>query len=206
MQYYNVTFSGSFTGEATCPKTDLPEFAFIGRSNVGKSSLINLLTNRKGVAKVSGTPGKTKLLNFFLVDDKWFLVDLPGYGYAKLSKGELKSLKKMIYDYLDFRKNLVCTFILIDPNVSPKTGDLAMMKWLGEKQIPFAIVYTKADKSGSKKLQEGITAFRNVVLKQWNHMPPEFTTSAKKKDGGIELMKYMKSIHRTFESINNKDE
>lgn len=204
MQYHNVIFSGSFTGEATCPKTELPEFAFIGRSNVGKSSLINLLTNRKGVAKVSGTPGKTKLLNFFLVDEKWFLVDLPGYGYAKLSKGDLKALKKMIYDYLEFRKNLACTFLLIDPNVSPKKADLDMMNWLGEHQVPFALVYTKADKSGPKKLQEGLSTFRKTVLKQWNTMPPEFITSAKKREGGIELMKYMKSIHRTFEGINKQ--
>jgi GTP-binding protein len=173
-----------------CPKDGRPEFAFIGRSNVGKSSLINMLT-RKGLAKVSGTPGKTRLLNFFLINRTWYLVDLPGYGYARASKSERKTLENMINGYFQSRPELVCAFVLIDSNIQPTKIDLEFINGLGETGIPFAICFTKADRIGKETLEKNISLFVNELSKTWETLPPYFITSAERKTGKTEILDFI---------------
>lgn len=178
-----------------CPEPDKPEYAFIGRSNVGKSSLINMLAGKKDLAKTSGTPGKTQLLNIFLMDETWFLTDLPGYGYARVSKVKRGEFQKMITNYLQNRKNLVNTFVLIDCRIPPQKIDLEFMEWLGENQIPFSMVFTKIDKISSAALQKALLNYKKEMLKRWESMPQIFTTSATGRIGRLELLNYIHSLN-----------
>lgn len=178
-----------------CPEPNLPEYAFIGRSNVGKSSLINMLAERKSLAKTSGTPGKTQLLNVFLMQQSWYLTDLPGYGYAKVSKKKRGEFDKMITSYLTKRPNLVNTFVLIDCRIPAQKIDLEFMIWLGENQIPFSIVFTKIDKISSAALQKALLNYKKEMLKSWEFMPQVFTTSAESKLGRLELLGYIGSLN-----------
>ena len=177
-----------------CPKERLPEYAFIGRSNVGKSSLINMLTNHKSLAKTSGRPGKTQLINHFIVDDSWYLVDLPGYGYAKASKVQRDKWEKFIVDYLTNRSNLVNLFVLLDARLEPQKIDLEFMNWCGEKQIPFSMVFTKIDKLSSSALQKNLMRYRKEMLKYWEELPPVFTTSSESAFGKEKLLNYIGQI------------
>jgi len=178
-----------------CPDPNMPEYAFIGRSNVGKSSLINMLAERKDLAKTSGTPGKTQLLNVFLMQETWYLMDLPGYGYARVSKDKRSQFEKMITNYLTKRPNLVNTFILIDCRIPPQKIDLEFMEWLGEKQIPFSMVFTKIDKISSAALQKSLLNYKKEMLKSWESMPQVFTSSATGKIGRLELLNYITSLN-----------
>lgn len=181
-----------------CPTTGLPEYAFIGRSNVGKSSLINMLTGRKGLAMTSQKPGKTQLINHFLINEAWYLVDLPGYGYARLSKDGREKLKKMIEDYTLERKELICLFVLIDSRHEPQKIDLEFMEWLGEEGVPFALVFTKADKLSKGKLAVNIEAYKAKLQEQWEELPPLFITSSEEKLGKDELLDYIDGINASL--------
>lgn len=185
---------------ALCPKDDRPEFAFIGRSNVGKSSLINALTGRKEVAHTSKKPGKTQLINYFLVNHDWYLVDLPGYGYAKISKKKRKEWEKMIEGYLVKRISLQCALVLIDSNVPPQAADIEFINWLGERHLPFVLVYTKADKSKPKEIDSNIMAFREEMLKYWNALPQEFITSSRERTGTEEILHFIEEVINQSES------
>lgn len=202
MEIKYADFVGSFPLYTLCPKNNMPEYAFIGRSNVGKSSLINMLLNRQGLAKVSGKPGKTQSLNFYQINGSWHIVDLPGYGYAKISKTERAKWEKMINGYLTHRENLVCAFILIDSNVPPQQIDIEFIKTLGVMQVPFAIAYTKADKSKKKEIVEAnIENFRQKLLEDWEEMPQEFITSANKKGGREEILEFVEKLNEEYKSF-----
>lgn len=181
-----------------CPATGLPEYAFIGRSNVGKSSLINMLTGRKGLAMTSQKPGKTQLINHFLINDAWYLVDLPGYGYARLSKDGRERLKRMIEDYTLERKELICLFVLLDARHEPQKIDLEFIEWLGEEGVPFALVFTKADKLSKGKLASNIESYKARLSEQWEELPPLFVTSSEEKLGRDELLDYIDGINSSL--------
>ncbi|WP_454986162.1 ribosome biogenesis GTP-binding protein YihA/YsxC [Capnocytophaga bilenii] len=185
---------------AKCPKEPLPEYAFIGRSNVGKSSLINMLTNQKNLAKTSARPGKTQLINHFKINDQWFLVDLPGYGYARVSKTTKKTFQKFITNYFEQRKQLVCAFVLVDIRHEPQKIDLEFMQWLGENAVPFAIVFTKADKLKPLAIERNIATYQEILLKSWEAMPPYFITSAENYIGKEELVGYIEDINKTLKN------
>ena len=187
-------YYGSFIDVASCPDIAQPEFAFIGRSNVGKSSIINLLCGKKDLAHVSKQPGKTRLINYFKVNDDWFLVDLPGYGYAKVSQKTRGSWKKMIYGYFEKRENLFCTFILIDSNIPPQKIDIDFINWFGEKGIPFALVYTKTDRLTKKEKETNLENIRKALLEYWSELPAEFETSATKGVGGQAILDFIKQV------------
>jgi GTP-binding protein len=196
MEIQQAEFVSSFTKEKSCPPAEagIPEFAFIGRSNVGKSSLINMLTARKGLAKVSATPGKTQLLNYFIINKSWYLVDLPGYGYAKVSKSKQQELAAMINDYLLNRTTLVVAFVLIDATIPPTKIDLSFINQLGEQGVPFALVFTKTDRLGNGKLQQNVDAFHNELLKTWEALPDYFITSSVYRTGRAELLGYIQGL------------
>lgn len=196
MEITSADFVSSYPKASACPKGGPPEFAFIGRSNVGKSSLINMLTNRKALAKVSGTPGKTRLLNFFLINQLWHLVDLPGYGYARISKVERKVLETMIRGYFTLRSELCCAFVLIDSNIPPTRIDLDFINSLGEMQVPFVIVFTKADRIGKGQLEENVQAFLTKLSENWETLPTYFITSAEKRTGREELLGFIENTLR----------
>ena len=177
-----------------CPKPDKFEIAFIGRSNVGKSSLINMLSGRKNLAKTSGKPGKTQLINHFLIDDSWYLVDLPGYGYAKTSKKNRDAWALMIEDYLVHRESLQIVFVLIDSRLDPQKIDLEFITWLGENGVPFALVFTKADKQSVNKGQQNMAKFKRVMKKDWAELPPFFLTSSETGLGKEQLTSYIQSL------------
>ncbi len=177
------------------PKDRMPEYAFIGRSNVGKSSLINMLMERKDLAKTSGKPGKTQLINHFKINDEWFLVDLPGYGYAKISKKKRTIFQFFIENYFKEREQLVCTFVLIDSRHDPQKIDLEFMKFLGENQIPFCIVFTKADKLGSSKINKQITSYKKKLLNTWETLPTSFITSSSTGLGREEFLKFIDGVN-----------
>lgn len=181
-----------------CPTTGLPEYAFIGRSNVGKSSLINMLTGRKGLAMTSQKPGKTQLINHFIINDAWYLVDLPGYGYAHLSKDGREKLKKMIEDYTLERKELICLFVLVDARHDPQKIDLEFIEWLGEEGVPFALVFTKADKLTKGKLAANIEGYKARLRQQWEELPPLFITSSEERLGREELLDYIDGINASL--------
>ena len=183
-----------------CPKHQAPEYAFIGRSNVGKSSLINMLTNRHGLAKTSATPGKTLLINHFLINDQWYIVDLPGYGYARLSKGEQIKLKKLIEGYILNRKELTCLFVLIDSRHAPLNVDLEFMHFLGINGIPFAIIFTKLDKLSAREKSENIQRYQKRLLEDWDELPPLFVTSSSKNIGKEEVLEYIEQINESLKS------
>lgn len=196
MEITKAEFVMSNSSLAKCPREARKEYAFIGRSNVGKSSLINMLTRRKNLAKTAAKPGKTQLINHFLVNDEWFLVDLPGYGYAATSKGLRKDFGRMISDYVLKRDNLVCLFVLVDSRLKPQAIDLDFMSWLGENQIPFAMVFTKADKLNATEKRNCINAYSKEMLKEWEFMPPCFLTSSEKGIGRAELLEYIDSLNK----------
>lgn len=177
-----------------CPAPTFAEFAFIGRSNVGKSSLINMLAERKSLAKTSSTPGKTQLINHFIINDNWYLVDLPGYGYARMPEKARKKLKAIIENYILGRENLTNLFVLIDCRHKPQQIDLEFMEWLGEHLIPFAIVFTKTDKISKKALKENIAAYTNEMMQVWEEMPPYFVSSSLKREGSEEILDYIEKI------------
>jgi GTP-binding protein len=181
-----------------CPKDNFPEYAFIGRSNVGKSSLINMLTDRKSLAKTSGRPGKTQLINHFLINKNWFLVDLPGYGYARVSKKSKKTFQKFITSYFEQREQLVSAFVLVDIRHKPQPIDLEFMSWMGESQIPFSIVFTKADKLKPKAIERHVEEYETIMLETWEEMPSYFITSSSKKNGKEELLNYIESINEKY--------
>ena len=181
-----------------CPTTGLPEYAFIGRSNVGKSSLINMLTGRKGLAMTSQKPGKTQLINHFIINEAWYLVDLPGYGYARLSKDGREKLKKMIEDYTLERKELICLFVLVDARHDPQKIDLEFIEWLGEEGVPFALVFTKADKLTKGKLAANIEGYKARLRQQWEELPPLFITSSEERLGREELLDYIDGINASL--------
>lgn len=183
---------------AKCPKDRLPEYAFIGRSNVGKSSLINMLTNCKNLAKTSGRPGKTQLINHFKIDDRWFLVDLPGYGYARVSKTTKQVFQRFIMDYFEQRKQLVSAFVLVDIRHEPQKIDVEFMQWLGERAIPFAIIFTKADKLKLQAIERNVAAYKEALLEWWEEFPPYFVTSAQNKTGKEELTQYIEQTNQTI--------
>ena len=178
-----------------CPSNRLPEYAFIGRSNVGKSSLINMLMQRKSLAKTSGRPGKTQLINHFLINKNWYLVDLPGYGYARVSKSAKKVFQKFITKYFEKREQLVLAFVLIDCRHEPQPVDLEFMAWMGEQQVPFSIIFTKADKLKPNAIQRNVDAYRLKMLETWEEMPLHFVTSASKSTGRDEVLDYISSIN-----------
>lgn len=178
-----------------CPDPNIPEYAFIGRSNVGKSSLINHLASRKKLAKTSSTPGKTQLINHFLIDDNWYLVDLPGYGWAQTSKTNKAAWKKMIYDYLEKRPNLASVFVLVDSRHEPQKIDLDFMQWLGEEGVPFSIVFTKSDKLGKTQIQSNVAAYKRELRKTWEELPPTFVTSSVERNGGEEILDFIGRIN-----------
>ncbi len=187
----NARFVVSNTTHKDCPKDGKPEFAFIGRSNVGKSSLINMLTGNKKLAKTSSTPGKTQLINHFEINEDWYLVDLPGYGYAKVSKVARLKFEAFISEYLLERTTLVNTFVLLDSRLEPQKIDIEFMNWCGEKGIPFAMVFTKIDKLSSSSLQKNLAAYKKEMLKYWEELPPVFTTSSESQFGKEKLLNYI---------------
>ena len=178
-----------------CPNSSLPEYAFIGRSNVGKSSLINMLTNQKRLAKTSGKPGKTQLINHFIINNQWYLVDLPGYGYARVSKNEKKTFQKYITQYFKERKQLVCAFVLIDVRHKPQKIDLKFMQWLSENKIAFSIIFTKSDKQKLNVVEENIINYKKVMKETWEEMPDYFVTSSTKYIGKEILLNYIEKIN-----------
>ena len=202
MTIKSATFVESNTDWKNCPEPKIPEYAFIGRSNVGKSSLINLLVNNKKLAKTSSTPGKTQLINHFLINENWYLVDLPGYGYAKVSKKDRKKFGKLIEDYIINRKNLVNLFVLVDSRHEPLKNDLEFMQFLGTNGIPFSIVLTKIDKMNSAKLGKNLAKYKKEMLKFWAELPPFYTTSATSKLGADDLLadidKYNQQMQEVF--------
>jgi len=201
MKIKSAEFVISNTDIEKCPKERIPEYAFIGRSNVGKSSLINMLTGRKSLAKTSGRPGKTQLINHFKINDNWFLVDLPGYGYAKVSKKDRSIFAKFIYEYLEKRENLICTFVLVDSRHKPQKIDMLFMEWLGKNQIPFVIVFTKMDKLSSSQLNKNLTKYKTEMLKTWEEIPQTFMSSAESGLGKLEILKF---IEHTNEAVKEK--
>jgi GTP-binding protein len=197
MAQINAKFVTSNTDFKNCPPARYPEFAFIGRSNVGKSSLINSLTFHKGLAKTSQTPGKTQLINHFIIDEKWFLVDLPGYGFAKVSKEKRKEFEKMIFDYLIHRENLTCLFVLVDIRLKPQAVDIEFMSRMVEDEIPFYIVFTKSDKLSQKQVNESVELYKNFLLEMWDELPPLFITSAEKHVGREDILKSIDELIQT---------
>jgi len=195
MQIKSAKFVISNTDPTKCPKSERPEYAFIGRSNVGKSSLINMLTNHKKLAKTSSQPGKTQLINHFLINDEWYLVDLPGYGFAKVMRNQRSKWLSFIREYMLSRKNLYCVMVLIDIRLEPQELDMDFMNWLGVSGIPFAMVFTKADKLGKTQLDKNLAAYRREMLKSWEELPPQFVTSATSEAGRDELLSFVQQIN-----------
>jgi GTP-binding protein len=196
MEIKEARFLVSNTDIDKCPAPNKPEYAFIGRSNVGKSSLINMLTNRKSLAKISGNPGKTQLINHFLINENWYLVDLPGYGFAKIGRKERKKWEKFVRKYILLRENLYCLFVLIDSRHEPQPIDLEFMEWLGLSQIPFCIVFTKTDKIKPGELEKNTENYKAKMLESWEKMPPYFTTSVTTGEGKNEILKFIQDINR----------
>ncbi len=194
MKIKDAVFVVSNSELSKCPIDRKPEFAFIGRSNVGKSSLINMLTGKKNLAKTSGTPGKTQLINHFLIDENWYLVDLPGFGYAKASKTKRFQWEKFIAEYLTKRETLLNIFVLLDARLEPQQIDLEFMNWCGEKEIPFSMVFTKIDKLSSTALQKNLAKYKKEMLKYWGELPPLFTSSAASNYGKEPLLNYIEHI------------
>ena len=198
MEINSADFIASYPRESACPKGGPPEFAFIGRSNVGKSSLINMLTGRKGLAKVSGTPGKTRLLNFFLINKLWNLVDLPGYGYARVSKRDRKALESLINGYFSKREDLCCAFVLIDATIPPTKIDLEFVNSLGQLQVPFVLVFTKADRLGRPQVEQHIASFMAKLSENWETLPQYFITSSERRTGREEMLEFIEKTVRSL--------
>lgn len=188
-----ATFISSHSSLKKCPTPDKPEFAFIGRSNVGKSSLINMLVGRKGLAKTSAKPGKTQTINHFLINESWYIVDLPGYGYASVSKGLRQGFGKMIEEYILKRETINCLFILIDSRLEPQKNDLSFIQWVGEKDIPICLLLTKTDKLSKNQLQKNKALIEKTLLQSWEDLPPLIITSAEKKTGKEEVLDFIEA-------------
>lgn len=191
-------FEISNTDVRRCPQSTLPEYAFIGRSNVGKSSLINTLVNQKGLAKTSTKPGKTLLINHFIINNEWYIVDLPGYGYAQRSKTQRDELRRIIENYILMRQQLTNLFVLVDIRLKPQPIDLEFMQWLGENEVPFSIVFTKADKLGTLAAAKAIEEYKNILLETWEELPPIFVTSSLRKSGRDEILNYIDEINKSL--------
>jgi len=198
MIIHSAEFVASYTNVTKCPKDKKPEFAFIGRSNVGKSSLINMLVERKKLAKVSSTPGKTQTINHFIINEEWYLVDLPGYGYAKISKYQREKWTRFIRAYMKNRENLQCVFLLIDSRLPPQKIDLEFANWLGGIPVPFVIVYTKADKNKPRELKKNIKTFESAMLESWETMPEQFITSSEKQTGRKEVLQFITEVNQAY--------
>ncbi|WP_291274515.1 ribosome biogenesis GTP-binding protein YihA/YsxC [Flavobacterium sp.] len=201
MKINTAEFIISNSDASKCPKDLLPEYAFIGRSNVGKSSLINMLTRHKSLAKTSARPGKTQLINHFLINKNWFLVDLPGYGYARVSKSTKATFQKFITDYFETREQLVCAFILIDSRLEPQKIDIEFINYLGESGIPFCLIFTKADKLGKTQVQKNVAAYKKHLLaNDWEEMPQYFVTSSEDGTGRDDILKYIDTVNDEINS------
>lgn len=198
MNIKKAEFIISNTDVNRCPQDGKPEYAFIGRSNVGKSSLINMLTGRKGLAMTSSTPGKTQLINHFLINDEWYLVDLPGYGYAQRGKKGRENIQRIIDSYLEKRGDLTCLFVLLDCRLEPQKIDLEFINQLGKNGVPFTLVFTKIDKISNSRLKENVTAYTNKLLENWEELPPVFFTSSEYKKGKEEILDYIEKINRSL--------
>lgn len=203
MEVKTAEFVISAPTVSMCPKDTKPEYAFIGRSNVGKSSLINMLCRNRKLAKTSATPGKTLLINHFIINKEWYLVDLPGYGYAKRSKTEIAKLDQMIRGYILQRQQLVNVFVLVDVRLEPQKIDLEFINWLGQSSIPFSIVFTKADKLNVTKVQSNIAAYKRTLSETWEEMPPMIVTSSESRLGRDELLDYIDSINKGLKEADN---
>ena len=204
MKINSAEFEISNSRADQCPKSNIPEYAFIGRSNVGKSSLINMLTQRKGLAMTSSTPGKTMLINHFRINDEWYLVDLPGYGYAKRSKKDEEKLQNIISFYVLEREQLTNLFVLIDSRLKPQKIDLEFIEWLGENGVPFSIIFTKADKNKKGELRKNVDTFLATLREQWEELPPHFITSSESRLGREELLNYIENINKSIEDTSTK--
>ncbi len=198
----DASFVISNTDISLCPKDDKPEYAFIGRSNVGKSSLINMITGKKDLAKTSGRPGKTQLINHVIINNEWYLVDLPGYGYARTSKNNRSTWERFIADYLTKREQLITIFVLLDSRLEPQKIDIEFMTWCAENQLPFSMVFTKIDKLSSSALQKNLAAYKKEMLKYWEALPPIFTTSSESQFGKEKLLNYIEQINNDIKSQN----
>ena len=198
MEIKSADFVISNTDVKKCPQGSLPEYAFIGRSNVGKSSLINMLTAKKGLAMTSQKPGKTLLINHFLINKEWYLVDLPGYGFAQRGKEGRENIKRIIEDYILDREQLTCLFVLLDSRHEPQKIDLEFMEWLGENGVPFAIIFTKIDKLSKSKLNENMDAYHKRLAESWEELPPIFLSSSEKKEGRNEVLDYIETINQSL--------
>ncbi|MBQ8520137.1 MAG: YihA family ribosome biogenesis GTP-binding protein [Bacteroides sp.] len=198
MEIKSAEFVISNTKVELCPQGTLPEYAFIGRSNVGKSSLINMLTNRSKLAMTSATPGKTLLINHFLVNKEWYLVDLPGYGFAARGKKQMEKIQKIIEDYVLERPQMTNLFVLIDIRHDPQKIDLEFFEWLGENGVPFSIIFTKADKVSVGKANANVKAYMDKLSEQWEELPPHFISSSEKKTGRMEILDYIDSINKSL--------
>lgn len=198
MEIKSAEFIISNTKVDLCPKGDLPEYAFIGRSNVGKSSLINMLTRKPKLAMTSATPGKTLLINHFLINKQWYLVDLPGYGYAARGKKQVEKIQKIIEDYILQREQLVNLFVLIDIRHDPQKIDMEFIEWLGENGVPFSIIFTKADKLSGGKAKANVNAYMEKLSEQWEELPPHFISSSENKTGRDEILNYIESINSSL--------
>jgi GTP-binding protein len=196
MEIKQARFLVSNSSVAKCPKPDRPEYAFIGRSNVGKSSLINMLVNSKSLAKTSSRPGKTQLINHFMINEEWYLVDLPGYGYAQAPKTERKKWEKFIREYILKRQNLYCLFVLIDIRHEPLMTDLEFIEWLGTNHIPFALIFTKIDKLKENEVEENLDVYKNTLLEKWETLPEIFLSSAEKHDGRESILDFIGRVNK----------
>lgn len=203
MQVKSATFVASAAKFNQCPAEGIPEYAFAGRSNVGKSSLINMLTGTKNLARTSADPGKTRLLNFFLINNLWYLVDVPGYGYARISKSQRENWTRMVQEYLKNRKSLFYTFLLIDSRHKPLKSDLDFIHWMGASGIPFCLVFTKCDKVSGNELAANASAYRSLLKETWEELPPMFFTSAAKKSGRDELLSFISETTKSFSEFLN---
>lgn len=198
MEIKSAEFTISSSRADMCPKSDIPEYAFIGRSNVGKSSLINMLTKNQKLAMTSSTPGKTLLINHFLINKEWFLVDLPGYGFALRGKKMMEKIKNLIEYYVLEREQLTCLFVLIDSRHEPQKIDLEFIEWLGENGVPFAIIFTKADKQSVGKTRQNVNNYLNKLKEQWEELPPHFVSSSENGTGRQEILDYIDSINKVL--------
>lgn len=198
MEITSAEFVVSNSRADMCPDTHLPEYAFIGRSNVGKSSLINMLTNHSNLAMTSSTPGKTLLINHFLINKAWYLVDLPGYGYAQRGKKMMEKIQKIIEYYVLEREQMTCLFVLVDSRLSPQKIDLEFIEWLGENNVPFAIIFTKADKQSIGKTKQNVNIYLNKLKEQWEELPPYFISSSEKEIGREEILNYIEEVNASL--------
>lgn len=201
MNITTAIYTGSFTELGKCPPANKPEYAFIGRSNVGKSSLINMLTERKNLAKTSSSPGKTQTINYFLINESWNLVDLPGYGFAKVAQKQRRRWEQMIETYIRKRENLICLFVLVDSRLIPQKKDLDFVNKLGEWEIPFSVVFTKTDKNTQSETAKNVKAFMEQMKKHWEFLPPYFQTSAIKRSGRDAILELIEEHNIRFRAI-----